>query len=190
MCPTPLGRVHTRVAILVLPAILGVVLSILTGRPDWIVLIGVYLLLGVALDTGLYSWLLKYQPPWMTFVLALGEFGLLYVLAQVLELNLSPAEAIIFYWVSWLLAIFTRITLLPLFSLTYLESAGEFRRIQWSLPPTQVSLPVLASAAEALQGPGPVLRSASGVHRAPLEKLPSPSGLHAVPPAARPRQPA
>lgn len=180
MCPTPLGRVHTRVATIVLPALLGLILSLLTGRPDWIVLIGVFLVLGVALDTFLYSWLLKYQPPWMTFVLALGEFGLLYVLANVLKLHLSPIEAIALYWASWALAALSRIVFLPIVSLTYLESAGEFRRIEWSIPPAQAPLPILASAREARAGPGPVVRAASGVHASPLEPLPGPSGVHAV----------
>jgi len=181
MCPTPVGRIHTRVASLVLPALLGVVLSLVTGREDWIVLIGIYLLLGVALDAGLYSWLLRYQPPWMTFVLALGELGLLYVLARVLKLNLSSAEAIVFYWVSWLLAVFTKVVLLPIFSLTYLESSLEFRRIDWSIPPAQAPLPVLAAGENGADGPGPLIRSASGAHAVPLERLPSPSGVHSVP---------
>jgi hypothetical protein len=184
MCPTPIGRIHTRVATLVLPALLGVILSVIDRNPDWIVLIGVFLLLGVALDAGVYSWLLKYQPPWMTAVLGLGELGLLYVLANVLELDLTPAEAIIFYLVSWTLAILTKIVLLPIFSLTYLESAGEFRRIEWSVPPGQASVPVLASPEEAAQGAGPLIQAASGVHAVPLELKPSPSGVHAVPKSA------
>lgn len=187
MCPTPIGRIHTRVATIALPAILGVILSIITGREDWIVLIGVFLLLGVALDAGLYSWLLKYQPPWMTGVLALGELGLLYVLANVLELDLSPTEAIIFYWVAWALAISTKIAILPLVSLTYLESSGEFRRMEWSVPPSQASLPVLASQAEAAAGPGPLVRAASGAHAIPLELKPSPSGIRARPSSLRSR---
>ncbi len=179
MCPTPIGRIETRVATLLGPALLAAALSLATGRPDWIVLIGVYLLLGVALDAGLYSWLLKYQPPWMTGVLALGEFGLLYVLANVLRLGLSPAEAIGLYWISWALATATRIAVLPIVSLTYIESAGEFRRTEWSVPPSQASLPVLASAAEAQAGPGALVQAASGVHARPLERKPSPSGIHA-----------
>ncbi|MGH2744479.1 MAG: hypothetical protein ACRDSN_03605 [Pseudonocardiaceae bacterium] len=164
-----------------LPALLAVILSLLTGREDWIVLIGIYLLLGVALDAGLYSWLLRYQPPWMTFVLALGELGLLYVLARVLELSLSSAEAIIFYWVSWLLAVFTKVVLLPIFSLTYLESSLEFRRIDWSIPPEQAPMPVLAAGEDAAAGPGPLIRSASGEHATPLKPLPGPSGVRSVP---------
>ena len=188
MCPTPTGRIHTRVATIALPALLGLALSLLTSRPDWIVLIGVYLLLGVALDTAVYSWLLKYQPPWMTFVLALGEFGLLYVLANVLELDLSPAEAIALYWASWILAVVTKVVLLPIFSLTYLESAFEFRSTRWSVPPSQAALPVLASTSPAEAEPGPVLRAASGIHAVPLERQPAPSGIHTVPTAALERQ--
>jgi hypothetical protein len=184
MCPTPLGRIHTRVAIIVGPALLGLILSLVTGRPDWIVLIGVYLLLGVFLDTCVYSWLLKYQPPWMTGVLALAEFGLLYVLANVLKLDLSPAEAIILYWASWVLATVTRIVVLPNLSLTYIESAGEFRRIAWSLPPEQTPVPVVASVADGGMRPGALVDSASGAHRIPLERQPGPSGFHSVPGAA------
>ena len=47
MCPTPIGRLHTRVASIVLgPAVLGLILTLITGHLDWIVLVGVYLLLG------------------------------------------------------------------------------------------------------------------------------------------------
>jgi hypothetical protein len=186
MCQTPLGRVHTRVATIILPALLGLILSLVTGRPDWIVLIGVYLLLGVFLDTCVYSWILKYQPPWMTGVLALVEFGLLYVLAQVLELDLAPLEAIALYWGSWVLATVTRIVVLPNLSLTYIESAGEFRRIAWSLPPEQTPVPVVASVADSDTRPGTLLRSASGDQRVPLERQPAPSGVHAVPEQAPP----
>ena len=54
MCPTVLGRVQTRVAILVGPAILAAILSLVTGDEGWIVIIGIYLLVGVALDTTFY----------------------------------------------------------------------------------------------------------------------------------------
>lgn len=188
MCPTPIGRVHTRVAtILMGPAVLGLILTLVTGQLDWIVLIGVYLLLGVFLDSAIYPLVLKYQPPWMTGVLALAEYGLLLAVTQYLEgfPNISVLEATIFYWVSYILAISLKIAILPIISLTYIESAGEFRRIEWSVPASQVSLPVLASAAEARRGPGALVRAASGVHSKPLEALPAPSGVHAAPQIAR-----
>ena len=184
MCPTPIGRIHTRVTTILLgPAVLGLIVTLITGHLDWIVLIGVYLLLGVVLDTVFYPVLLKYQPPWMTFVLAVAEYGLLLAVTQLLEgfPNISVVEATIFYWASWVLAISIKVAVLPIVSLTYLESAGEFRRTEWSLPPEQIALPVLASAADARRGPGTLLSEASGVHARPLQQLPAPSGVRAVP---------
>lgn len=189
MCPTPLGRVHTRVAIILMgPAVLGLILTLTSGHLDWIVLIGVYLLLGVFLDTAVYSWLIPYQAPWVTFVLAVVEYGLLLSVTQLLQgfPNISIIEATLFYWAAWVLAIWAKVVILPIASLTYLESAGEFRRIAWSVPAQQVALPVLASAAEARRGPGELVRAASGVHATPLESLPAPSGVHQVPTASQP----
>jgi hypothetical protein len=190
MCPTPTGRIHTRTATFVLPALFGLIVSLISGHWDWLVLVGVYYLLGVFLDTAVYSWLLKYQPPFVAVVLALSEFGLLLVLAGILNdqsggglANIAVWEAAWFFWACWILASLTKIVILPIASLTYIESAGEFRTTEWSVPPPLESLPVLASSAEAKAGPGPVIREASGVHARPLEALPSPSGVHRVPPA-------
>jgi hypothetical protein len=184
MCPTPIGRVHTRVTTILLgPAVLGLIVTLITGHLDWIVLVGVYLLMGTVLDAVIYPLILKYQPPWMTFVLGLAEYGLLLAITQELKgfPNISVLEATIFYWACWTLAVVIKVVVLPIISLTYLESAGEFRRVEWSLPPEQVALPVLASAADARRGPGKLLTEASGVHARPLQPLPAPSGVRAVP---------
>ena len=146
MCPTPIGRLHTRVATIMLPALLGVIVSVATGDADWLALIGLYLLLGVALDALIYPWALRYQPPWMTFVLALVELGLLLALAhRGVDLTLPLVGSIGFYWGAWLLAIFTKIVVLPNISLTYLESAGEFRSTEWSIPPSREPTPIFGS---------------------------------------------
>ena len=132
---------------------------LVTGREDWIVLIGVLLLMGTALDVFVYTWLIRYQPPWLTGVVGLSELGFLFVLAHLLKLDLTDLEAIVFYVVSWGLAVATRIVLFPILSLTYLESATEFRRVEWSIPPAQEQLPVFAASAEG-GAAGPVLRAA------------------------------
>lgn len=160
MCPTTIGRIHTRVAtIAFLPALLGVAISLITADADWIALIGLYLLMGVALDAIVYSWAVRYQPPPMTFVLAVIELGLLLALARRgVELTLPLGWSIAFYWGAWLLAVFTKIAILPNLSLTYLESAGEFRRTEWSIPPSRQSVPVYGSVAP---GPGAVSSAAA-----------------------------
>jgi hypothetical protein len=188
MCPTPIGRLHTRTAIFVGPALIGLVFSLVSGHWDWLVLVGVYFMLAIFLDSAIYPWLLKWQPPWMGGVLAIAEFGLLLVLASILNdktgglHNISIGEAIWFYWLCWVVAAVTKIVVLPIASLTYVESAAEFRTTEWSVPPPLEPLPILASSEEAKAGPGPVLREASGVHAKPLEPLPSPSGVHRLPP--------
>jgi hypothetical protein len=192
MCPTPTGRIHTRTAAIFLPALFGLIVSLATGHFDWLALIGIYYVMGIFLDTAVYSWLFRFQPPWMTFVIGIAELGFLLVLSQIIGntangglSHISIPEAIVFYWIAWILAIpITKVVLLPLISLTYLESAGEIRRVEWSIPESQVPLPVLASGAEAKRGPGPVVREASGLHAKPLPNLPSPSGVHRLPPQA------
>ncbi|MGD9694160.1 MAG: hypothetical protein AB7V42_00680 [Thermoleophilia bacterium] len=138
MCPSPLGRVQTRIAILIGPAILGLILWAATGNEGYLVLIGVYLLMGAALDAGLYPFIIRWQPPWLTFVLAVGEYVILIILGRVLEVGLSDWQATWFYWVSWAVAIATKIVILPFVSLSWIEDAGEFRQTGWTVDAGQV----------------------------------------------------
>ena len=151
MCPTVLGRVQTRVAILVGPAIAR--RDPVAGHPATRAAscsIGIYLLLGVALDVAFYPFVIKWQPPWLTFVLAVGEFVLLYLLAQVLDVGLSPARRrSSWFWVAWCIAIATKIVVLPLISLSWIENGGEFRATGWSVPPESEPLPLVAPLAAA-----------------------------------------
>jgi hypothetical protein len=188
MCPTVLGRVQTRTAILIGPALLGGFLSLATHTLGWIALIGLLLMLGVVLDIAFYPFVIKWQPPWLTGVLAVEELVLLYLLAHFLKLNgVSDLDAVWFYWASWSLATATRIALLPIVSLTWLESGGEFRRTGWSIPTEREPLPALVALPNDAGGAVPRLaREFSSLRAVPDEvrNLPSPSVLHPVPEGA------
>jgi hypothetical protein len=187
MCPTVLGRIHTRTAVLIGPAILGTILSLATGKAGFIVLIGIYYLVGVALDCGFYPFVIKWQPPWLTGVLGLGEFAIVYVLAQVLDVGLAPVDAVWFYWVSWLIAVWTGIVILPIVSLGWIENGGEFRATGWSIPPEHEPLPIVAAMAPATGAEVRLVREFSAVNELPdeLRELPSPSGVRELPAKTR-----
>lgn len=166
MCPTPLGRVQTRTFTLILPAILATILSLLTDNAGWIVTIGIFYLMGVALDLTVYQWFIKWQPPWLTFVLAIVEFVILFVLVKILEPGHAPYgtpadeaivgsndwRPIVLYWVSWWLANWTKIVILPLVSLSWIENGGEFRQVGWTVAPEYHSIPIVAKVEPAAAG--------------------------------------
>jgi hypothetical protein len=185
MCPTVLGRVQTRWAILIIPAIITGIISAATQNLGWIVLIGVYFIIGVALDTAVYPLVIRWQPPWLTFTLAVGEFALTFIAAHFLKINLTDLEAILEFWISWWIAIWTKVVILPLLSLSWIENAGEFRSTDWSIAPEYLPLPVTAfSPTQVGAGPPPLARqfSAAAIEiPEELRRAPSPSGVHQIP---------
>lgn len=195
MCPTHIGRVHTRVATLIGPAILAAIISLITQNEGWIVTIGVFLLMGVALDLTVYAYFITWQPPWLTFVLAVGEFVILFVLLKILQpgdppygvpadeaiIGANDWRPIVLYWVSWVLANWTKIVVLPLVSLSWIENGGEFRSTGWSVAPDYRPLPIVAVVdAEAGEG-GLVREFSSALSIADLQKARPLTGIHKLP---------
>ena len=131
--------------------------------------------------------MIKWQPPWLTFVLAVGEFVITYTLAQILKVGLQPIDAVWFFWLSWTLAIWTKVVILPIISLSWIENAGEFRVTGWSVPPEVEPMPLLAAQPAGAPGEIRLVREFSSVNQIPAElrDLPAPSGVHQAPAARR-----
>jgi hypothetical protein len=188
MCPSYLGRVQTRWAIIILPAIIAAIISLISDQSGWIVLIGIYFVLGVALDTVFYPYVIRWQPPWLTFTLAVGEFVLLYIVAHIVKVKISNLDAVILYWCVWVLAIWTKVAILPLISLGWIENAGEFRQTGWSVSPEYIPL-ALTVFTPPVEGDGPpaLAREFSSLREVPKEilNLPAPSGIQSVPQGLR-----
>ena len=120
-------------------------------------------------------------------MLGAGEFVIVYVLGRILEVPLEPVEAIVFYWVAWTMAVWTRIVILPIVSLTWIESGGEFRRTGWSHPAEHGAAAGVAALQDRPVGEGGLCASSPRCTRSRRSSpnLPAPSGVHQVP-----RQPA
>jgi hypothetical protein len=147
MCPTVFGRVQTRIVTLLGPAMLATIATLVTRNRGWILTIGIFLVMGVALDVLFYPRIVTWQPPWLRLVMAVGEFVILFVLLKSFKPGHPPFgsaarfvgrqdwEPIALYWASWIVASITKIAVLPLVSLTWIENGGEFRRVRWPVDP-------------------------------------------------------
>jgi hypothetical protein len=109
---------------------------------------------------------------------AVREFVLLFVLLKILQPGQAPFgtppddavagrddwRPILLYWGSWVIASSTRIVVLPLVSLSWIENGGELRATGWSAAPDYVPLPLVAAP---MPERGRLVRELSGVHAVP-----------------------
>lgn len=124
------GRLHTRLASLVGPLALTVVVAAATGDSDYWLLFALMAGVGVALEIGVYGWLLGYQPRWLTIGLGVVEFLLLKWIVEwpyPFEIRLHTRQALSYYVVAWLLMWLTTQAILPLLWPRWMEDGGEFR---------------------------------------------------------------
>src|SRR5262249_17980773 len=121
MCPTTLGRIQTRAAILVIPIVLAAIPSPVLWDEGWIETILLYLGMGIALDVLVYRYTIRWQPPWLTGLLALAEFVLLFILVKEVQPGqpgfgdpdplpaTGDCRPVLLFWVAWCIAIATQI---------------------------------------------------------------------------------
>ena len=115
----------------------------------------------------------------------------MFIAAHFLKVGLTNLEAILEYWIVWWIAIWTKVVILPLVSLSWIENAGEFRSTDWSVAPEYIPLAITAFTPTQQTGGSPPLARAfsAGVIEIPeeLRRAPSPSGVFQIPQGLPPK---
>jgi hypothetical protein len=121
------------------PFLLTWLFAAASGNSHYWLLFSVMLGVSLTLDVGLYSWLIDYQPRWLTLLLAACEFMLLKWIVEwpyPLEIRLRTRQALLFYLLCWLLIWLTLHVLLPRYRSRWAEENGRitYRRPGWLQP--------------------------------------------------------
>ncbi len=128
MCFTFSGRLGTRLYSLAWPLVVTALFSAALDSADYWSLFALMVIIGFALDIGVYSWAISYQPRWLTIVLGGLEFFAIRYAAQHVPLfavHLTDAQAAFFYVCAWLGAWVTTQMVLPLVWPRWAENGGE-----------------------------------------------------------------
>jgi nitrous oxidase accessory protein NosD len=161
------GRLESRLAAALLPALAAAVLA--GALEAWwpIELVGLMVAVGLALDATAYHRLIAYQPAWLAVPLGALELGLTMTLVVALGVDAPVGPAVAFFAGAWLVAQLLGHAGFPLAHLTYAEDGGELGRAGrglWAAAP--VALAAALGVAWALQPP--IVRLEAGVHPGPL----------------------
>lgn len=130
MCFTFIGRIHTRLATLIGPLLLAWLFTVVTAKPDYWTLFVLMACVALALDAGVYGWIIGYQPRWLTLGLAAWEFTLLKWIMQwpyPFEIRVRTRQALELYVLAWIMIWITLHVILPLLWPRWIEDGGEFR---------------------------------------------------------------
>ena len=161
------GRLESRLAAVLLPALVAGALAVLLKEWWPLELAGLMLAVGVALDVLVYHRLLRYQPGWLAVPLGLLELGLVMGLVLALGVEAPLNAALALFAGSWLLAQILGHAVFPLARLTYGEDGGELGRAGPALAASVLALAGFSGGvAWAIKPPNVYL--SAGVHRGPL----------------------
>jgi nitrous oxidase accessory protein NosD len=160
------GRLESRLAAALGPALVAAVLALVLKRWWPVELAGLMIAAGLVLDL-LYDRTIDYQPGWLALPLGALELGVVMALAIAIGVRAPLWAAVAFYCASWLLAQLFGHALYPLLRLTYGDDGGELGRAGPGAAGAIGAL-FLAAAGTAWATQPPTVDLARGVHRGPL----------------------
>jgi hypothetical protein len=161
------GRLETRLAGALLPALVAAVLSPVLHVWWPLQLVGLMTAIGVLLDATAYHRLLPYQPGWLALPLGLLELALTMLAAVVLDLGAPLGPALLLFAGSWLVTQVLGHAVLPLLRVSWPEDGGELGRPGRALAvAAPVALAGVLGIAWAVEPP--TIHLPAGVHEGPL----------------------
>ncbi|HET8605617.1 MAG TPA: right-handed parallel beta-helix repeat-containing protein [Gaiellaceae bacterium] len=161
------GRIDSRLAAALGPALAAAALALVLHR-WWPVEVAALMVgVGVALDLLLYDRALDYQPAWTALPLGALELGAVTALAIALDVRAPLPEAIGFFCGAWLLAQVLGHAVYPLLRLSYGDDGGELGR-PGATSAAAVAALFLAAGGVAFATRPPVVTLSAGVHRGPI----------------------
>jgi nitrous oxidase accessory protein NosD len=161
------GRLETRLAAALLPALVASVLAVALTRWWPVEVLALMVAVGLALDVVAWHRLLPYQPGWVAVPVGLVELWLTTQAARLLDLGAPLAGAAALFAFAWLVQQVTAHAVLPSLRLTYAEDGGELGAVGPGLA-TAVPVAVAAALGVAWATQPPIVRLSSGVHQGPL----------------------
>lgn len=125
------GRLQTKLIALIIPAIASVPFVFYDDCTAYYTMFVLMVVIGLTLET-LYSFLITYEPGWLTIVFAAIEFTLIYSVLKVLNLDIilshnvsELSEGLSYYFTVWGLNQILFIYLLPVWNISWGERGNE-----------------------------------------------------------------
>lgn len=126
MCFSLAGRLQTRAVALLHALILAILFAGANWNLSYFTMFFWMVGMAFVLDLFVYSRWIGYQPRWLTIVLGVFEFFLLFILVPGPK---DLGQMLGFYLLAWLAGWLTLEILLPLAWPRWAEDAGEFRQL-------------------------------------------------------------
>ncbi len=161
------GRLDSRLAASLAPAVAAALLALGIHRWWPVEVAGLMIAVGLALDVTVYHRLLDYQPGWAALPLGALELSIVTALAYALRLGAPLAAAVAFFCGAWLVAQILTHAVYPLLRLSYGDDGGELGHSGIGAAAVVGTVFLAAGGAAWATMPPTVILSA-GVHRGPL----------------------
>jgi nitrous oxidase accessory protein NosD len=161
------GRLDSRLASALAPAVVACILGLVLHRWWPVEVAGLMVGVGLTLDILVYDRVFDYQPGWLALPLGAIELGLVTALVYATGVMAPLGAAVAFFACSWALAQVLGHAVYPGMRLSYGDDGGELGRSGVTAATAFTGL-FLAAGTVAFATQPPTVTLASGVHRGPI----------------------